>query len=115
MPVCLFDAVAAPFKARSLSPQVVGSIAGRRPATGLRRIEAGLAHRPLMTLEFVLTRLFRGLTILWVGNQIRRSRRLGGPLRSNPALILDLRRRGDRFILPHAGIPAVIRIVGVVV
>ena len=115
MQVCLFDAVAAPFKARSLSPQVVGSITGRRPAPRLSRIEAGLTHRPLMTLEFVLTRLFRGLTILRISNEIRGTRGLSGPLRSNPALIRDPGWRGDRFILRHVGIPAVIGVVGVIV
>src|ERR1700722_9208697 len=110
MQVCLFDAVAAPFKARSLSPQVIGSMTGRRPAPRLSRIEACLTHRPAVTLEFILTRLLRGLTILRIGNQVRRGRRL-----RPTTLILKPGWRGDRFILAHAGIPAVIRVVGVIV
>src|SRR5580698_7377903 len=108
--VCLFDAVAAPFKAGSLGPKVVGSIAGRRSAAGLSRVKAGLANRPAITLEFVLALLFLGLTILWVGNEVRRARRSW-----SATLSLQSGRRRDGLILAHAGIPAVVSVIGVIV
>jgi hypothetical protein len=107
----LFDAVAAPFQARSLSPQIVGSVARRCPAPRLSRIKAGLAHRPLMALEFILARLLLGLTVLRVGNQVRPSRR--SPLTA--ILILKTGWRSNRFVLTHTGIPAVVGVIGVIV
>jgi len=67
----LFDAVAAPFQAGRLGPQIIRSPAGCCTASGERGIKTGLRHRPAVTFELVLPLLRFVLAVLWVDHQTR--------------------------------------------